>query len=89
MTETFVLALAKDSILLVLTLAGPVLLMSLVIGSLVGLIQSATQINEATLTFIPKMVGIIAILVLLGSWMLQKMMVFTVNLFNILPGLVR
>jgi flagellar biosynthesis protein FliQ len=89
MTEAFVLSLAKDSIMLTLTLAGPVLLMSLVIGSLVSLVQSATQINEATLTFIPKMIGIIAILVVLGSWMLQRVLVFTVNLFNTLPTLVR
>ncbi len=89
MTETYVLTLAKDSIIIILTLAGPILLMSLIIGSLVSLVQSATQVNEATLTFIPKMIGIIVILVFLGSWMMQKILVFTVNLFNSLPSLVR
>ena len=88
MTETYVITLAQNAILLTLMLAGPVLLMSLTIGSLVSLVQAATQINEATLTFIPKMIGIIVVLVVLGSWMLQKLLVFTSNLFTSLPGLV-
>ncbi len=88
MTETFVLSLANNAILLTLMLAGPVLLVSLVIGSLVSLVQAATQINEATLTFIPKIIGIIVVIVLLGSWMLQKLLVFTSNLFNSLPNII-
>ena len=88
MTETYVLSLAQDAILLALMLAGPILLMSLIIGSLVSLVQAATQINEATLTFIPKMLGIIVVLVLLGSWMLQKLLIFTANLINSLPSLI-
>lgn len=88
MTETYILSLAKDAITITLMLAGPVLLLSLVIGSLVSLVQAATQINEATLTFIPKLIGIIAVLVLLGSWMLQKLLVFTSNLISSLPSLV-
>ncbi len=88
MTETFVLSLAKDAILLTLMLAGPVLLISLVIGSLVSLVQAATQINETTLTFIPKMIGIIIVIVVLGSWMLQKLLLFTANLFNSLPRII-
>ncbi len=88
MTETYVLSLANNAILLTLMLAGPVLLISLVIGSLVSLVQAATQINESTLTFIPKIIGIIVVIVLLGSWMLQKLLVFTSNLFNNLPNII-
>lgn len=88
MTEAFVLTLARDAVILALILAGPVLLISLLIGSLVSLVQAATQINEVTLTFIPKMIGIVVILLILGSWMLQRMMAFTTNLFNQLPNLV-
>lgn len=88
MTETYVLALSRDAIMLTLFLGGPILLMSLVVGSLISLIQSATQINEVTLTFIPKMIGIIVILVVLGSWMMQKILVFTANLFNSLPTII-
>lgn len=88
MTESYVLTLAQQTITLTLVLAGPILLVSLLIGSLVSLVQAATQINEVTMTFIPKMVGIILVLLLLGSWMLQQILVFTSNLFNSLPGLI-
>lgn len=88
MTEAFVLTLAQQTIMLTLMLAGPVLLVSLLIGSLVSLVQAATQINEVTLTFIPKIAGIILVLLLLGSWMLQQILTFTSNLFTSLPSLV-
>jgi len=89
MTETYVTALANDAILISLMIAGPVLLLSLIIGSLVSLVQAATQINEVTLSFIPKLIGLIVVLVVLGSWMLQKILVFTANLFQSLPSLVK
>jgi flagellar biosynthetic protein FliQ len=88
MTEAYVLTLAREAITLALLLAGPVLLISLVVGSLISLVQAATQINEVTLTFLPKMIGIIVVLVVFGSWMLQKLLLFTANLFNSLPGLI-
>ena len=78
MTEAYVMTLAQNAITIAVILAGPILLVSLV--------QAATQINEATLTFIPKIIGIILVLLILGSWMLQQIMVFTVNLFNDLPN---
>ncbi|GAP07914.1 MAG TPA: flagellar biosynthetic protein FliQ [Anaerolinea thermolimosa] len=87
MTESYVLSLAQDAVSITLLLAGPVLLVSLLIGSLVSLVQAATSINEATMTFVPKIIGIVAVLLLLGSWMLQQILVFTTNLFNSLPGL--
>jgi flagellar biosynthetic protein FliQ len=88
MTEAYVLTLGQNAIMITLLLAGPILLISLIIGSLVSLVQAATQINEVTMTFLPKMIAIILVLLLLGSWMLQQMMVFTATLFNSLPGLV-
>lgn len=88
MTEAYVLTLGQNAIIISLTLAGPILLVSLLIGSLVSLVQAATQINESTLIFIPKMIGIILVLVLLGSWMLQQAMTFTHGLFVSLPNLV-
>ena len=89
MTETYVLTLGQNAIMVTLLLAGPILLISLVVGSLVSLVQAATQINESTLIFIPKMIGVILVLLLLGSWMLQQAMTFTYNLFTSLPSLVR
>jgi flagellar biosynthetic protein FliQ len=74
--------------MLALTLSGPILLISLVLGSLVSLVQAATQINESTLIFIPKLIGVILVLLLLGSWMLQQAVTFTSGLFSSLPSLV-
>ncbi len=88
MTEAYVLTLAQNAITMMVILAGPALIVSLVIGSLISLVQAATQINEVTMTFVPKIIGIGLILIFLGSWMLQQMLVFTSNLFNSLPSLV-
>jgi len=88
MTEAYVLTLGQNAIIMALILAGPILLISLVIGSLISLVQAATQINESTLIFIPKLIGILLILLLLGSWMLQHAMTFTHALFTSLPDLV-
>jgi flagellar biosynthesis protein FliQ len=88
MTEAYVLTLGKNAIMLALTLSGPILLISLILGSLVSLVQAATQINESTLIFIPKLIGVILVLVLLGSWMLQQAVTFTSGLFSSLPNLV-
>lgn len=88
MTEAYVLTLGRNAIMVALTLAGPILLLSLIVGSLVSLVQAATQINESTLIFIPKMIGVIVVLLLLGSWMLQQAVTFTSGLFTSLPNLV-
>jgi flagellar biosynthetic protein FliQ len=88
MTEAYVLTLGQNAIMISLILAGPILLVSLLIGSLVSLVQAATQINESTLIFIPKLIGIVLVLVILGSWMLQQAMTFTHTLFTSLPDLV-
>jgi len=88
MTEAYVLTLGQNAILISLILAGPILLISLLLGSLVSLVQAATQINESTLIFIPKLLGVILVLALLGSWMLQRAITFTNALFTSLPDLV-
>jgi len=87
-SEAYVLTLAQNAIYVALLLAGPVLLVSLLVGVIVSIFQAATQINEITLTFIPKTIGIIAVIVILGSWMLDKITSFTIDLFNNLPNLV-
>jgi len=89
MTEAYVLGLAQNALLVALALAGPVLLASLVIGSLVSLFQAATQINETTLTFVPKILGVALIVALLGSWMGQQILAFTTNLFTSLSSIPR
>jgi flagellar biosynthetic protein FliQ len=89
MTESYVMSFAQNALMIALSLAAPVLLASLLVGSLVSLFQAATQINEVTLTFIPKMIGILLVLVLLGSWMTQQLLAFTTNVFINLPDLPR
>ncbi len=87
MDESMVLSLARDALTVILYLASPILLVSLVVGSIISLLQAATQVNEVTLTFVPKIIGIVLILLVLGSWMLQQIVSFTVNLFTSLPDL--
>jgi len=89
MTEGYVISLAQNALLLALMMAAPMLLTSLVIGILISLFQAATQINEATLTFIPKIVGVSLVLGLLGSWMAQQMLTFTANVLSSLATLPR
>jgi flagellar biosynthesis protein FliQ len=89
MTEAYVISLAQNALVLALLLAAPILLTSLIIGVFISLFQAATQINEATLTFIPKIVGVSLVLMLLGSWMAQQILSFTSNLFLSLPTLPR
>lgn len=88
MNETYLLNLAQNAMLLAALLSAPILLATLLIGSLVSLLQAATQVNEFTLTFVPKMIAVIVILLFLGGWMLQQIMAFTTNLYNDLPTLI-
>jgi flagellar biosynthesis protein FliQ len=89
MTEGYLISFAQNSLTIALMIAGPVLLVSLVIGSLISLVQAATQINEVTLTFVPKIIGIVVVLVVLGGWMGQQIISFTSGIFNDLPNLVK
>ena len=89
MTDSSVIDIAVQSILLAAKLAAPVLGVSLAIGLFVGLIQSATQIQEQTLTFVPKLAGIALVLVIAGHWMLSQIIAFTVGLFAMIPHLIQ
>ncbi len=89
MTESYILSFAKDAMMVALILSAPVLAITLVIGILVSLFQAATQINEVTLTFVPKVIGTGLILLLLGSWMAQQLLSFTANVFLNLPNMPR
>lgn len=78
MTQLQALDVAHGALMMVLTLAGPGIAAILVVGVVVSAFQAMTQINEATLSFVPKLVALGAILVVLGPWMLQTMVAFTV-----------
>jgi len=70
MTPESIMSMGHQAILVTLMVSAPMLLVALVIGLIVSIFQAATQINEATLSFIPKLIGIFATLVLAGPWML-------------------
>ena len=82
MSQNDVLYLAKEAMGTTLLVGGPILGAGLLVGLLVSIFQAMTQIQEQTLTFIPKIVAIALILLLLGPWMLNVISSFTINLFN-------
>ena len=83
------IAVGQQALTLTLSLAGPVLLFGLIAGLAVSVFQALTQINEITLTFIPKIAATAAALVLFGPWMIARMVSFTTTLFTSLPTYVR
>lgn len=88
MTQTNVINLASQALTIALAIGGPLLLVSLVIGLGVSVFQAVTQIQEQSLSLIPKIMGIIAVIVLLGPWMLDRLIAYTTNLYMSIPGLV-
>ena len=88
MTPETVMTIGQRALELTLLLAAPLLLTTLAIGLLVGIFQAATQINEMTLSFIPKLIGMAAALVIAGPWMLNQLIGYTRTLFESIPGLI-
>ncbi len=89
MNEGIVIQLGQDALKTLAMLSAPLLLSTLVIGLIISLFQALTQINENTLTFVPKMIVIALILVGLGPWMLDLMSAYTINLFENIATVVR
>ena len=89
MTDSTVIDIAVQAMLITAKLAAPILIVSLAIGVGVSLLQSVTQVQEFTLTFVPKLAGIAIVLVVAGSWMLHQLVTFTNQLFERVPDLVR
>jgi len=88
MTPETVMHLGRQAIEVALLLSGPLLLSALVIGLIISIFQAATQINEATLSFIPKLVGTFLVLILAGPWMLQMIVDYIRQLFERIPQLI-
>lgn len=89
MTEQFIIGLGKDALLTALKVSAPILGVSLVVGLIVSAVQAVTQINEATLSFVPKMLAVTLTLALAGPWMLNTLVGYTTQIFNGLPNFVR
>ena len=88
MTPESVMTLGRHAMEITLMVAAPMLLVALIIGLIVSIFQAATQINEATLSFIPKLVGIFVALVVAGPWMLSVMLDYMRQVFTSIPNLV-
>lgn len=89
MSEDFVLSLARDAIITMLFTASPVLAVSLFTGLLVSIFQATTQIQEPTLTFVPKIIAVFLTILIFGSWMLNLLITFTMNIFSNMSIIVR
>lgn len=85
MDQGIVIDIAQEAIKVVLMLAAPVLGLGLLVGLIVSIIQATTQIQEATLSFIPKLVAISLVLLIFGPWMMNIMYEFTVRLYETIP----
>ena len=88
MTPETVLTLGNQALSTTVLLATPLLAAALIIGVLVGLFQAATQINEMTLSFVPKLLVLAVVVMLGGSWMLTLITDFTIQLFQSIPSLI-
>jgi flagellar biosynthetic protein FliQ len=89
MNEDMVIKLTQDALKTTAILSAPILIATLVIGLMVSVFQAVTQINEASLTFIPKMIVVAVVLVLVGPWMLDVLTQYTTNLFESITTIVR
>ena len=88
MNPESVMTLGRHAMEITLMVAAPILLVALIIGLIVSIFQAATQINESTLSFIPKLVGIFVALVVAGPWMLSVMLDYMRQVFTGIPNLV-
>ncbi len=89
MTELGALELGRNALMTTLLLSAPMLIVALVVGLVVSVLQALTQINEATLAFVPKILAVFAALALAGPWLISTLLSYTVSLFNSLPNMVR
>jgi flagellar biosynthetic protein FliQ len=87
MTPESVMDMGRQAMEVTLLVAAPMLVVALLIGLIVSIFQAATQINETTLSFIPKLIGIFAALVIAGPWMLSVMLDYMRHVFTSIPGM--
>ena len=89
MTETTIIQLAQESIKLCLLLAGPVLITALLVGLVISIFQAVTQIQEMTLTFVPKILAMTLVFFMTMPWMFKKLIEFTQNIFLSIPEFIK
>ena len=82
MNETIIIDIARQAVYLVLKASAPMLIASLVVGLIVSVLQTVTSIQEQTLSFVPKLIAVFLVLILAGSWILNSLKEYTVELFS-------
>lgn len=88
MNEDTIIDLSQQALYIVVMLAAPMLVSALIIGLVIGMFQAATQINEMTLSFIPKLFILVVALMVAGPWMLELLVTYTQRLYLSIPGLI-
>jgi flagellar biosynthetic protein FliQ len=88
MSPEVVVTVGRHALEMTLMLAAPLLLTALAVGLIVGIFQAATQINEMTLSFIPKLLAMAAVLALTGPWMIRQLVEYSRNLIESIPGMI-
>ena len=88
MSPEYIVKLGQDTMLLVLHVAGTTLVVALIVGLAVSIFQAVTQIHEMTLTFIPTILAVAAVLTILLPWTIRRLMEFTINLFSSIPTII-
>lgn len=84
-----IVTLLRDGVVQILLLASPILIVALVVGLIVAIFQATTSIQEQTLTFVPKLISILGMLALLGSWMFTSLEQYTIELFEMISQITR
>ncbi len=84
MTQTMVLDLLRDGFFTIIIVAGPILMIALVVGLVISIFQATTQIQEQTLSFVPKIIAVFLALILFGSFMMNRLIDFTTSLFRLI-----
>ncbi|GAB4175741.1 MAG: flagellar biosynthesis protein FliQ [Calditrichia bacterium] len=87
MTQAMVVKILTDAIYLILIIAGPFLLITLFIGLIISIFQAVTSVSEMTLTFIPKILGVIFLFILLLPWIINKFVLYVNQIFNLIETL--
>ena len=88
MTPEMVTTIGQQALWVTMLIAAPLLLSALAVGLLIGMFQAATQINEMTLSFIPKLLVLVVAIMIAGPWMLNLVLNYTRNLYLSIPGLI-
>lgn len=88
MTPTQVFTISQEGLLMLLTISAPVLLVVLGVGLVISILQAATQIHEATLSFVPKILGAFAVLAVAGPWMLTSLVEYLQRVLQSIPNMI-